>query len=121
MKIFIACCLLLGIVFSGCVSKSTANARARAAFYAGQQQGAATQVNANSVWVVGNVRTPMIPWSEDLTLAKALVAADYLGAGDPSRIVLLRTGQPPTFISAKQLLAGFDLPLLSGDRIEVRP
>ena len=83
--------------------------------------GPTAQVNANSVWVVGNVRTPIILWNEDLTLARAIIAADYLGAGDPSQVVLLRTGQPPVFVSAKQLLTGFDLPLLSGDRIAVRP
>jgi len=121
MRKFILVGLLSVLVIAGCVSKSKSNAKARAAFFAGQQQGASAQVNSNSVWVVGNVRTPMLPWSEDLTLAKALIAADYLGAGDPSQVVLLRSGQPPTFVSAKQLLSGFDLPLLAGDRVEVRP
>jgi hypothetical protein len=121
MKNFILIALLFSVALSGCVSKSKSKAKARAAFFAGQQQGAAMQNTGNSVWVVGNVRMPLIPWTEDLTLTKALIAAEYLGAGDPSQIVLLRTGQPTVFISPKQLLNGFDLPLLAGDRIEIRP
>jgi hypothetical protein len=121
MKHFILSALLIGIAVTGCVSKSKSNAKARAAFFAGQQQGAATQNNSNSVWVVGNVRTPIVPWTEDLTLAKALIEADYLGAGDPSQVVLLRTGQPAVYVNARQLLTGFDLPVLAGDRIEIRP
>ncbi len=121
MKTSIVGGLLLLVLVAGCVSKAKSDAKARAAFFAGQQQGMAEQAAANSVWVVGNVRTPIIPWSEDLTLAKALIAADYLGAGDPREIVLQRKGQPPRYVHVKQLLNGFDLPLVAGDRIEVRP
>ena len=121
MKQFLASVLLLLLAVTGCVSNSAANARARAAFIAGEKQGEAREINAMSVWVVGNVRTPVIPWAEDLTLAKALVIADYQGQGDPGQIVISRVGQPPIRINAQQLLDGFDLPLQAGDRIEVRP
>ena len=73
------------------------------------------------MWVVGNVRNPSIPWTEDLTLSRALVEADYLGAGDPGQIMVVRNGEAPKMVTAKQLLSGFDLPLLAGDRVEVRP
>ena len=121
MKSLILCCVLLAFCSASCVTKSKANAKARDAFLAGKQQGLAMQPNAASVWVVGNVKTPLIPWTEDLTLVHALIAADYQGAGDPGQIVLMRNGQPANYISARQLLNGFDLPLRAGDRIEVRP
>jgi hypothetical protein len=114
-------CVLVLLVASGCVSHSTDKARQRAAYLAGEQQAASAQVNATTVWVVGNVRQGLIPYTDDLTLAKALVEADYLGQNDPSQFIIRRNGQPPTTISAKQLLSGFDMPLAAGDRIEVRP
>jgi hypothetical protein len=102
------------------VSKSAANAKARAAYLAGEKQGEAKEINATSVWVVGNVRNPVLPWSDDLTLVKALIAADYLGQGDPGSIVILRTGQAPVRVNAKQLFNGYDMALEPGDRVEVR-
>jgi hypothetical protein len=114
-------CLLLAVLAAGCESKSKARAEARAAYFAGQQQGMAMQAGTNSVWIVGDVRTPAIPWTDDLTLARAIVAAEYLGPGDPSQIVLRREGRPPYLVSPRQLLSGYDLPLKPGDRIEVRP
>jgi protein involved in polysaccharide export with SLBB domain len=113
--------LFLVLLITGCVSKATADAKARAAFLAGQQRAAVVPTDPNTVWVVGNVERPLVPWTEDLTLAKAIIASGYRGEGDPSRIVLLRNGAPTTFISAKQLLNGFDLTLQPGDRIEIRP
>ena len=121
MQKVIGVLVLLVVVVAGCVSKSEMQAKQRAAFLAGQRQGAATaQVNANSVWVVGNVRNPSIPWTEELTLRQALIEADYQGPGDPGQIVVSRNGSQPTNISAQQLLNGFDIPLQAGDRVEVR-
>jgi hypothetical protein len=114
-------CLLLPVLAAGCESKSRAKAEARAAYFAGQQQGMAMQAGADSVWIVGDVKTPVIPWTDDLTLAKAIIAAEYQGLGDPSQIVLRRSGRPPYFVSPRQLLSGYDLPLKPGDHIEVRP
>jgi hypothetical protein len=113
--------LIFGIVLAGCTTKTTADAKARAAFLAGQQKALAAKTDPNSVWVVGNVQNPLIPWTQELTLAKAIIAAEYRGVGDPSQIVLLRNGQPSVFVSATQLLNGFDLPTEPGDRIEIRP
>lgn len=121
MKKLLGFCLLVLIVVSGCVSNSELKKKERAAFLAGQRQGAARQINGSSVWIVGNVRNPSIPWTEDLTLRRALVEADYLGQGDPGQIVVVRNGQAPKILTAKQLLGGYDMPLLAGDRVEVRP
>src|ERR1019366_7118908 len=85
-------CLLLAVAFSGCVSKSKANAQARKAYIAGQQetmvrmQQMQTQGQGPCVTVNGDVRNHVVPWTEGMTLAKALVAADYLGAADPAQV-----------------------------------
>src|SRR5260221_8055173 len=79
--------LLWSVALTSCVSKSKADARARAAFFAGQQQAAQvarqTQLQGPTVTVVGEVRNAMVRWTVDLTLAKALIAANYYGNPDP--------------------------------------
>lgn len=113
--------LIVAVALAGCVTKKQADAQARAAFLAGQQRGMALVRSENTVWVVGNVKLPLVPWTPDLTLAKAIVASGYLNPGDPSRISVFRNGQPPVTVSAKQILGGFDMPLQAGDRVEIRP
>lgn len=107
---------------AGCVTKSKAKAEARTAFISGQKQAeAAMQSQEPSVWVVGNVKTPLIPWTQQLTLAKALLAAQYQGVGDPSQINIRRGAQPPINVNPQRLLQGEDIPLQAGDRVEIRP
>jgi hypothetical protein len=81
----------------------------------------AAQAQSSSVWVVGNVKTPNIPWTADLTLSQALIAAEYQGQGDPGQITVFRSGQPPIRVTANELLQGQDMPLEAGDRIDIRP
>ena len=117
---------LLTAMFGGCVSKSKADAKARAAFLAGQQQAvmrvqqAQTQGQGPSVTVNGEVRNHVVPWTEGLTLAKALVAADYLGAADPGQILIVHNGRA-TRVEPKQLLSGVDIPLQPGDIVQLMP
>lgn len=113
----VAVCLV-----SGCVSQSTADARARAAFMEGQRQ---ISVSAPApqiplVSISGFVKYPSIPWTPDLTLARALATANYQGAGDPSQIVVWRNGES-VVVDASRLLRGEDMPLQPGDRIDIRP
>ena len=116
--------LLVAIALAGCASKDKADARARAAFVAGQQQAALrmqqvqTLPQAPSVTINGEVRNHIVPWTQDLTLAAALVAADYYGATDPSLIYLVRNGKA-TVVDAKQLLSGVDIPLQAGDVVQL--
>lgn len=112
---------LIMLLSAGCISKSKADAQARAAFLAGQKQGMAMAAQGPSIWVMGNVKKPVVPWTQDLTLAKALVVADYRGAKDPSEIIVQRKGQEPLHIRAQQLLEGQDMPLEAGDQIEIKP
>ncbi len=112
------------MVLAGCVTKKKAQAQARAAFVAGQQQAALrmqqvqTLPQAPSVTVNGEVRNHIVPWTEGLTLAKALVAADYCGATDPSLIYLVRNGKA-SLVDAKQLVSGADVPLQAGDVVQI--
>ncbi len=114
--------LLLALGLAGCTSNSNAKAQAREAFVAGQQQALARmlQARALNVTVLGPVHNPVMPWTEDLTLAKAIVAAGYYGRTDPKGIVIHRNGQVMP-VAPKQLLSGEDVPLQAGDVVEVRP
>jgi hypothetical protein len=113
---------MLVLFWSGCVSKKKANADAHAAFMAGQQQAMmarAPQPAGNAVTVVtvvGPVHTPSLPWTQDLTLAKAIINAGYDSAVDPKQIMIVRNGQAIP-VDPKSLLAGQDVPLLPGDMI----
>ena len=121
------CCLVLAsVAFGGCVSKSKADVKAREAFLAGQQQAmmrmqqTQLQTQGPSVTVNGEVRNHVIPWTEGLTLAKALLAADYCGAADPGQIFIVHNGRA-TRVEAKQLLTGVDIPLQPGDIVQLVP
>ncbi len=116
-------CLIFSFVWSGCVSKATAQAQARAAYLAGQQQALERlQQNQNrgpTVTFVGEVKNSLIPWTAELTLGKAIVAADYFGSVDPKEIVVTRDGQEMR-VDPKQLLSGHDILLQPRDVVELR-
>ena len=118
------CVLLLAVLLGGCVSKSKADARARAAFIAGQQQAVARmqqiQGQGPSVTINGEVRNRVVPWTEGLTLAKAVVAADYYGVTDPAQIIIVHNGIA-TQVEPRQLLNGVDIPLQPGDIVQLMP
>jgi hypothetical protein len=113
--------LLLVAPLSGCVTKAQADAQARAAFLAGQQQ-ARMELQQNhgpTVKLIGAVKTPVIPWTPELTLANAILAAGYYGPADPAGIVIMRNGQTIP-VDPKQLLNGHDVPLESGDAVQIK-
>jgi hypothetical protein len=109
----------------GCVTKSKAKADAQAAFLAGQQQAMVRmqqqqlqQARGAVVSIVGPVSNPNIAWTEDLTVAKAILAAVYTGNGDPSHIFIIRNGQAIQ-LDPKQLMSGQDPPLQPGDVVQL--
>ncbi len=109
--------ILIPMLVSGCVSKAKADAQARTAFLAGQQQALQQmQVRGPSVTVLGEVRNKLIPWTADLTLAKAVLAAEYYGAKDPTEIIIVRDGEQIP-VEASRLLSGEDIPLQPRDII----
>jgi len=108
---------------SGCVSKTTAQAQARAAYLQGQQQALErmqqTQTRGPTVTFIGEVRNQLVAWTADLTLARAIVAADYYGPNDPTTIIVIRDGQQ-TVYDPKKLLQGNDVLLEPRDVVEIR-
>ncbi|MBE0544021.1 MAG: hypothetical protein IH623_21975 [Verrucomicrobia bacterium] len=114
--------LLVTLAAGGCASRAKSEAKARAAFAAGQQQGM-TQVletRRTSIRVIGSVRYPEIPWLDELTLAEALVAAEYTSRRDPRQIVIIRRGERLP-VDPQALLRGEDFLLAPGDTIELHP
>jgi hypothetical protein len=109
------------LVLTGCVSKSKAKAEARAAFLAGQREEMLRQSQTQSpaVTVLGAVRNGTILWTPDLTLLKAIAAADYYGAAEPGMIIIVRGGRGTQY-DPKRLLTGEDVPLQPQDMVVLR-
>ena len=116
----ILCSFALALVVAGCVTKSKANAEAQAAYLAGQQQAMMrmSQPHQPVVTFIGPVRNPTVLWSQELTLAKAIVAAGYDAKADPKQIMIVRNGQA-TPVDPKKLLEGEDIPLVAGDLVQI--
>ena len=110
---------MLAVVATGCVSKSEADARVRAAYVAGQQAAyQSMQGSMTDIVILGNVKTHHVPWVNGLTLAQALATATYTGTQDPQQIILKRN-TVETQVDPKLLLGGRDLALQPGDVISV--
>ena len=102
----------------GCVTRSKAQAAARAAYAAGQRDAYASIAAAQrmNIKVFGPVQNPEVPWVEGLTLAQAIATANYDARGNPTEIILLRRGESAT-VDPRDLLNGHDVPLEPGDTI----
>jgi hypothetical protein len=112
--------LLAAFALAGCVSKTKAKLNAQQAYIAGQQQAMMTmQQSKTTVQIRGNVKNTAIRWTEGLTVAQAIVAAEYQGSHDPSSVIIVRNGAG-TEINAAELLQGHDEPLQAGDLVEIR-
>jgi hypothetical protein len=60
-----------------------------------------------------------VPWTDDLTVAKAIVAAEYVSVREPESIVVRRRGDR-FFVSVTRLLQGIVDPWLEpGDTVEL--
>lgn len=115
--------LSLICVVEGCVSKREADLQRREGYLAGQQQaGQQLQGPASPrVMVQGPVRNPVVPWEDGLTLAKAIVDADYTGFMNPVLIRVIRNGQMVEELRGIDLLHHQDFPLEPGDIITIVP
>lgn len=123
----LVCAIAAGL--NGCVTKARADMQARLAFMAGQQQAMMQQQQAQrqqmtvyrgpSVTFIGPVQNFVVPWRDGLTLAQAIVSAQYTGNGNPSAITIHRAGQDIA-VDPKQLLNGEDFPLQVGDVVELQ-
>ena len=117
MKKFVVV-LFLAFAGGGCVTHSPSQAELHKAYLAGQRDAYAAMQRTNIV-VIGQVQNPEVPWAEGLTLAQAIIAANYTGHGDPKEIILTRQGETIP-IDPKDLLGGHDVPLQHGDMIIIR-
>ena len=108
------------VVTAGCASKSKAKLREQEAVIRGQQQAiAAQQLGQPVVWVRGLVRNPRVPWTEDLTLTRALAVAQWTDSFNPRSVRVIRQGRAYP-IDIKRMLRGLDDPPLEpGDLIEI--
>lgn len=120
MRILFGVLILLMAALTGCVTKSKADAEARAAYVAGQK--AAYQsigAQMTGIVVLGDVAKHEIPWVDGLTLAQALATADYKGMNYPDEIIVKRNSAEMR-IDPKKLLNGQDdMALQPGDLISV--
>jgi hypothetical protein len=116
-RILILCGALLAL--AGCVSQSDARRQAQTAFLAGRQaesEANAAKLREPSVVIRGNVKNRVIPWNENLTLARAILDAVDQNLTDPKKFLLTR-GNRTMEITPRQLLDGYDIPLEAGDTV----
>ena len=110
----------LAALLSGCTTKSQARMDAQQAYLEGQNAALKQQqASGAGVKVIGAVQTPFVPWVAGLTLAQAIATANYIGANEPKQIIITRQGESAT-LGAKVLLDGTEIPLETGDVIELR-
>ena len=124
MRIVFSIPLLLCLALSGCADKAKSREQLQHAYAAGVEAGKLqAQQQAQSavpqVKFLGHVRNPMVLWTDGLTLAKALVDAQYLEQNTPTAITIYRNGQPIR-VDPQTLLSGQDYPLFPGDTIVVQ-
>jgi hypothetical protein len=121
-RLLLLASVLLMVLANGCVSKSKARLEAQKAYIAGQQAGMARmqQTQNPSVTINGQVRNSIVPWTEGLTVTKALAAAEYYGRTDPAAIIVVHNGIGRRY-EPKQVLTGPELPLTAGDMVQIIP
>ena len=115
--------ILLVLFLAGCVSKKEAELKAHEAYMAGQAE-AAKQWQSQQlpeVMVQGPVRNHVVPWREGLTLAQAIVEADYTGYMNPILVRVIRNGQMIEEMKGIDLLHHHDVPLEAGDIVDIVP
>lgn len=113
--------LCLAALTPGCTTRSKARAETAQAFRAGQQRGAMeAEARRNNIAFTGPVLNPIVPWTDGITLAQAILAAHWSAQGSPRLIVFTR-GTDRLEIPTADLLNGMDFPLAPGDAVELLP
>lgn len=122
MKVLFAFMVAGMLMATGCTTRSKAQAQAQAAYREGQEQAFARMSEARRINIrfIGPVRHAEVIWSDGLTLAQAVAAADYWEARDPRVVTIVRQRERIN-IPPRELLSGKDWPLEPGDTIEMLP
>jgi hypothetical protein len=89
----------VALALVGCVTKQTV------------QMSTAPSEQKPVVWVRGDVKNRAVTWDEELTLSRAIAAAEYKGLWDPHAISILRAGQTYK-VDPRDLLRQRDDPIL---------
>jgi hypothetical protein len=114
--------LVFTALFVGCTTKSRAREDALRAYIRGQHEAGtrpASPTGQPHVRVLGEVARRDVPWEDGLTVARALLAAEYRGARDPAAILIVRGGQRHA-VNVRRLLSGTEDPELQpGDVLEI--
>ena len=112
--------LVLAFAIAGCTTKSRSQMRARQAYLEGQNAALKQQqATGAGITVIGAVQASFVPWVAGLTLAQAIATANYIGVNEPKQIIITRHGES-AMLDAKVLLDGKDIPLETGNVIELR-
>ena len=105
--------LVATVALLGCKSNKPAGPAARA------ESSAVNDSLPAQVVVRGIVRHPVILWTEDLTVARAIVTAEYVGVRDPV-VISIRRGHERYYVDPARLLLGIVDPWLEpGDLVEL--
>ena len=112
--------LLAALLAGGCTTRSQLRAAAQNAFLAGQNAALREQIaQYNGITIIGAVQNPQVPWVAGMTLAQAVATANYIGAQEPRAVIITRQGESAV-LEANVLFNGTDIPLETGDVIELR-
>jgi hypothetical protein len=128
---FVCLIFIFAAAAAGCASKKKSqDENLRRAYVAGAQaareqimQGQVQEPQMHmaptsdpQVRILGPVRNPVLPWTDGMTLGRALVQAQYQRNNTPSVITIYRNNQPLQ-IDPQTLLNGADYPLFPGDMV----
>ena len=112
--------VVLALSAAGCVSKSQSRLESQNAFLAGQNAELRQRLaQYNGITFIGAVQNTQVPWVAGLTLAQAVATANYTGQDEPRAVVITRQGDSAV-LDASVLFSGKDIPLESGDIVEIR-
>jgi hypothetical protein len=112
--------MVLALSAGGCVSRSQSRLESQNAFLAGQNAELRQRLaQYNGITFIGAVQNTQVPWVAGLTLAQAVVTANYVGQDEPRAVVITRKGDSAV-LDASVLFSGKDIPLEAGDIVEIR-
>lgn len=111
-------CVVLALVMGGCRSREPEQDQSLIHFWRQQAIEQQQQMQGPQVVVLGSVRQSRILYTQGLTLAEAILRADYIGRSDPSMIRIIRNGQTISY-PVERLLRGEDYPLQAGDIVQL--
>ena len=129
MKLLNAVLIFLFLAACGCANKAKQQVQIRRAYAAGEQAARAQMEKAqqqqqqlttdSQVRILARVRNPVLNWEPGLTLARAIVEAEYDNTRTPTAITIYRSNQQVS-IDPQRLLDGEDYPLFAGDVVYIQ-